>query len=222
MSLLDKRIQTQNKIIEQLETLIKDFRNQIFKQKIRFGGFEERFEEKTLDKIATFYSGGTPLTSKRVFFDGDIPFIRSGEINSVKTEQFISDLGLKSSAAKMVEIGDILYALYGATSGEVAISRIKGAINQAVLCIKSSENHYFIYSYLLHKKETILSNYLQGGQGNLSAEIVKQIKILIPSIKEQGQIATFLSKMDQKIQIEKEILVQLSKQKKYLLQRMFV
>jgi type I restriction enzyme S subunit len=222
LSLLDKRIQTQNKILLHYQSLIQNLRNDIFKQKIRFEGFTNIWEERTLGEIAIFYSGGTPLTSKKEFFDGDIPFIRSGEINSNNTEQFISELGLKNSSAKMVEIGDILYALYGATSGEVGISKIKGAINQAVLCIKSSENHYFIYSYLLHKKESIISTYLQGGQGNLSAEIVKQIKISLPSIEEQQKIASFLTKIDQKIQTEKAILEQLEKQKKYLLQQMFI
>lgn len=222
LSLIDERITTQSKILSHYQSLIQNLRNDIFKQKIRIKGFTNIWKEKTLDKIASFYSGGTPLTSKREFFDGDIPFIRSGEINSNQTEQFISELGLKNSSAKMVEIGDILYALYGATSGEVGISKIKGAINQAVLCIKSPENHYFIYSYLLHKKESIISTYLQGGQGNLSAEIVKQIIIPLPSIEEQNKIASFLTKVDQKIQTEKAILKQLEMQKKYLLQQMFI
>jgi type I restriction enzyme S subunit len=95
------------------------------------------WEVKKMEEIGEFYSGGTPLTSRREYFDGDIPFIRSGEINSDKTEQFISQLGLKNSSAKMVAKGDILFALYGATSGEVGISKLNGAINQAVLCIKS-------------------------------------------------------------------------------------
>jgi type I restriction enzyme S subunit len=222
LSLLDERIQTQSKIIEQLITLIQEYRNQIFKQKIRFKGFNSDWEEKTLNEIATFYSGGTPLTSRREFFDGDIPFIRSGEINSDKTEQFISESGLKNSSAKMVEVGDILYALYGATSGQVGLSKIKGAINQAVLCIKSSENHYFIYSYLFHKKETIINTYLQGGQGNLSAEIVKQVKVPVPPLIEQEKVASFLFKVDQKIQTEKTILEYYKNQKKYLLQQMFI
>ena len=220
--LIDERITTQNKILLHYKSLIQNLRNDIFKQKIRIKGFTNVWKEKTLGEIATFYSGGTPLTSKKEFFDGDIPFIRSGEINSNQTEQFISELGLKNSSAKMVEIGDILYALYGATSGEVGISKIKGAINQAVLCIKSLENHYFIYSYLLNKKESIISTYLQGGQGNLSAEIVKQITIPLPSIEEQNRITSFLIKIDQKIQIENTILEQLEMQKKYLLQHMFV
>ncbi|WP_445455680.1 restriction endonuclease subunit S [Flavobacterium sp. HNIBRBA15423] len=216
------RIQTQNKIIEELETLIKGLSEKIFSQKIRFKEFTDKWEVKKLDEIATFYSGGTPLTSRKEYFDGNIPFIRSGEINCSKTEQFISELGLKSSSAKMVEIGDILYALYGATSGEIGISKIKGAINQAVLCIKSEQNHYFIYSYLSHKKEHITGKYLQGGQGNLSAEIVKQIKIYIPTLEEQITIAQLLSSVDTKIKTEKNMLGKYQCQKQYLLRKLFI
>ena len=173
---------------------------------MRFPGFEGEWEAKKLGEISTFYSGGTPLTSKREYFDGDIPFIRSGEINSDKTEQFISELGLKNSSAKLVEVGDILYALYGATSGEVGICKLNGAINQAVLCIKSNENHYFLFSYLRDKKESITNTFLQGGQGNLSADIVKKIELYIPSIKEQTKISSFLSKIDERIQTQNKII----------------
>ena len=168
---------------------------------------------KKLGEISTFYSGGTPLTSKREYFDGDIPFIRSGEINSDKTEQFISELGLKNSSAKLVEVGDILYALYGATSGEVGICKLNGAINQAVLCIKSNENHYFLFSYLRDKKESITNTFLQGGQGNLSADIVKKIELYIPSIKEQTKISSFLSKIDARITAQSKIIEGLKKLK---------
>ena len=176
---------------------------------MRFPGFEDAWEVKKLGEISTFYSGGTPLTSKREYFDGDIPFIRSGEINSDKTEQFISELGLKNSSAKLVEVGDILYALYGATSGEVGICKLNGAINQAVLCIKSNENHYFLFSYLRDKKESITNTFLQGGQGNLSADIVKKIELYIPSIKEQTKISSFLSKIDERITTQSKILLHL-------------
>ena len=176
---------------------------------MRFPSFEGEWEVKKLGEISTFYSGGTPLTSKREYFDGDIPFIRSGEINSDKTEQFISELGLKNSSAKLVEVGDILYALYGATSGEVGICKLNGAINQAVLCIKSNENHYFLFSYLRDKKESITNTFLQGGQGNLSADIVKKIELYIPSIKEQTKISSFLSKIDERIQTQSKILIHL-------------
>ena len=103
------------------------------------------WQESRLGEVAQFYSGGTPATTRRQYYEGNIPFIKSGEIGSSITEQFISDEGLKNSSARTVKEGDILYALYGATSGEVAISKIDGAINQAILCIKSSLSHSFIY-----------------------------------------------------------------------------
>ena len=222
LTLLDKRIQTQNKIIEELDSLKVNISKKVFSQELQFKEETKKWKEVRLDRIATFFSGGTPLTSKREFFEGDIPFIRSGEINSYQTEQFISELGLKKSSAKMVEVGDVLYALYGATSGEVGISKIKGAINQAILCIRSLENNYFIYSYLLYKKESIIATYLQGGQGNLSAEIVKQIKIPLPPITIQNKIATILMSIDNKIILEKQMLNSIRKQKQYLLKNLFV
>ena len=196
------------------------FRQLRFKDKN--GNDFPEWEVKKLGEVATFFSGGTPLTTKREYFDGKIPFIRSGEINSNKTEQFITELGLKNSSAKMVEIGDILYALYGATSGEVGISKINGAINQAVLCIKSNQNHYFIYSFLKFEKDNIIKTYLQGGQGNLSAEIVKKIEIPLPSLKEQTAIANFLSALDEKINHTKQQIEKMEVWKKGLLQKMFV
>ena len=157
------------------------------------------WEESKLGEISSFFSGGTPLTTKVDFYGGEIPFIKSGEIGDNKTAQFITESGLKNSSAKMVLKGDLLYALYGATSGEVAVSKIEGAINQAVLCIRSKLNTYFLMSYFLREKEKILQTYLQGGQGNLSAEIVKSLHVPVPSINEQTKIGNFLSAFDEKI-----------------------
>ncbi|MBB5334713.1 restriction endonuclease subunit S [Chryseobacterium koreense] len=188
---------------------------------MRFPGFEEEWILKKLNEVANFYSGGTPLTSKKEYFDGNIPFIRSGEIDSDKTEQFITELGLKSSSAKLVDTGDILYALYGANSGEVAICKIHGAINQAILCIKSEENHYFIYSYLLLKKEYVTKTFLQGGQGNLSAEIIKNLEIKVPSLLEQQKIAMLFSILDERITTQKKIIEDLITVKNIVIKKIF-
>ena len=122
----------------------------------------------------------------------------------------------------MVEVGDILYALYGATSGEVSLSKMEGAINQAVLCIKTMQNKYFIAELLKFNKENIVGKYLQGGQGNLSAKIVKDLKFLIPSIPEQQKIASTLTALDNKIELEIKHSNELKAQKQYLLQNLFV
>ena len=122
----------------------------------------------------------------------------------------------------MVKKGDLLYALYGATSGQVAISQIDGAINQAVLCIRSNLNTIYLLNFFLWKKDSILSTYLQGGQGNLSAAILKEIFVPVPCFKEQTQIANFLYSIDQKIDVVSEQLEQAKLWKKGLLQQMFV
>ena len=186
------------------------------------GGDFEDWEKKKLGDIGTFFSGGTPLTSKRQYFNGNIPFIRSGEIHSDKTEQFISEEGLKNSSAKIVEVGDLLYALYGATSGEVGISKIKGAINQALLCIRTKMDNRFLNNFLFLNKENIIKTYLQGGQGNLSADIIKSLVIPIPCLAEQTQIANYLSALDEKIQGVSTQLEKMERWKKGLLQQMFV
>ena len=225
LTTVDEKLQALKQKKNLLEQYKKGVMQQIFSQELRFkddnGNEFMDWEEKKLGEIAKFYSGGTPLTTKRQYFGGQIPFIRSGEINSYLTEQFITEEGLKNSSAKMVEVGDILYALYGATSGEVGISKINGAINQAVLCIKSHENHFYIYSFLKFEKENIIKTFLQGGQGNLSADIVKKITLKFPCLEEQTKIANFLSAIDEKINHCQAQIVNTEVWKKGLLQQMF-
>ena len=174
-----------------------------------------------LYEVASFFSGGTPKSTDHAYYGGQIPFIKSGEIKSITTSQTLSELGLKSSSAKKVSRGDLLYALYGATSGEVAISKIDGAINQAVLCIRTQLDTYFLYSWLLREKQNILDTYLQGGQGNLSAQIVKNFKIFAPSLPEQQKIASFLTSVDKKIDLLRQKKDALELYKKGLMQKIF-
>ncbi|HJD95744.1 MAG TPA: restriction endonuclease subunit S, partial [Bacteroides togonis] len=101
------------------------------------------------------YSGGTPKTTEKKYYGGNIPFIRSAEIGKDKTELSITQEGLNNSSAKMIQKGDLLIALYGANSGDIAISKIDGAINQAILCIKAKSNNLFIYYTLLKKQKYI-------------------------------------------------------------------
>ena len=191
--------------------------------RLRFEGFERAWEERTLGEVSTTFSGGTPTSSNKLFYEGQIPFIKSGEISQSNTAQFINELALANSSAKLVKKGDLLYALYGATSGQVAIAQLEGAINQAVLCIRSKTLvTNYLYNFLLFKKEEILSTYLQGGQGNLSASILKEIDIPTPCLEEQTKIANFLSAIDQKIDNVAAQIDQAKIWKKGLLQQMFV
>ena len=191
------------------------------KPEIRFCGFKDSWVNTKLGEIAEFFSGGTPESTNKAYYKGTIPFIKSGEIGNEKTSQHITEEGLSSSSSKLVLQGDLLYALYGATSGEVAISKIEGAINQAVLCIRPQANRYFIYSLLLKEKSLICRTYLQGGQGNLSAKIIQELPIRLPSIEEQQQIADFLSTVDKKIDLLEKKKELLEQYKKGVMQQIF-
>ena len=176
---------------------------------LRFPEFTEEWKRYKLLEVCSFYSGGTPSSSKKEYYNGDIPFIRSGELHKDNTELFITEDGLNNSAAKMVEAGDLLLALYGATSGDIAISKIKGAINQAILCIRTKQNKKFIESIWNKHVERLLQTYLQGGQGNLSADIVKNIPFYFASCAEQNKLAQFVSLLDERIATQNKIIEKL-------------
>lgn len=191
---------------------------------IRFPEFSDAWEQRKLGEISDSYSGGTPTAGKSEYYGGDIPFIRSAEVNSDSTELFLTDEGLKNSSAKMVNKGDILYALYGATSGETGLARLDGAINQAILDIKPHENYdaAFIMQWLRKSKKNIIGTYLQGGQGNLSGSIVTSLMIDCPNHEEQKLIGEYFQNLDHLITLHQRKLEVLKKLKKGLLQQMFV
>lgn len=190
---------------------------------LRFASFDGEWESKKVRELADFYSGGTPTSSNSKYYSGSIPFIRSGEIHKDSTELKISEDGLKNSSAKLVCKGDLLYALYGATSGEADISRIDGAINQAILAIKVNEysSKKFLLNFFNYRKNNILSKYLQGGQGNLSAQIIKNLNIELPYVSEQEKIGDLFSKIDQLIESQQDLVDQTMAFKKSMLQKMF-
>ena len=190
--------------------------------KLRFPGFEGEWEEKTLGEVATSFSGGTPKSGEPRFYGGYIPFIRSGEIHGDKTELFITEDGLNNSCAKLVKKGDLLFALYGATSGEVDLSKIEGAINQAILCIRSEViDTCFLYNYLSFRKNHITGHFLQGGQGNLSSDIIMSLTIPFPPFAEQQKIASCLTEMDNTIACQQQKVEALKAHKKGLMQQLF-
>ena len=160
--------------------------------------YASAWEQRKLGDVTDSFSGGTPDVSHASYYGGSIPFIRSAEINSDKTELFLTEKGLDNSSAKIVERGTVLYALYGATSGEVGIAAIKGAINQAILALSphTGNDPLFLASWLRREKARIVDTYLQGGQGNLSGSIVKELSFALPQQKEQQVIGSFFSYLD--------------------------
>lgn len=228
--MVDQLIQLQDQKLATLKEQKQTFLRKMFPAQgqkvpeIRLQGFDGEWEEKRLGEISRMFSGGTPNVGIPEYYNGNIPFIRSAEINSDQTELSITDKGLSNSSAKLVEKNTLLYALYGATSGEVGLSRISGAINQAILAIIPEKKYssLFIKNWLYKQKSSIIEKYLQGGQGNLSGSIVKELTIHFPSLSEQEAIGNFFQTLDQQIDQSEEKLTELKALKQTLLNRLFV
>ena len=191
--------------------------------KLRFPEFTDDWEQRKLGEVIESYSGGTPSVGVKEYYGGQIPFIRSAEINSEITELFLTEEGLKNSSARLVDVGDILYALYGATSGEVGRARLKGAINQAILAIKPHADYdsEYLAQWLRKSKHSIIQTYLQGGQGNLSGAIVKELSVDFPSLKEQTHIGAFLQQLDHLITLHQRKLEKLKELRKGVMKKLF-
>ena len=178
---------------------------------MRFPEFSGEWTKIKLGDLGSFFSGGTPSSSRKDFYGGEIPFIRSGELHSDSTALSITKEAYDSCSAKMVNKGDLLLALYGATSGDISISRISGAINQAILCIRPQYmDAYFIKSLWEKHKKHILETYLQGGQGNLSSEIIKNISFFFPNSDEQVKISRLIHIIDDRIETQSKIIEELN------------
>jgi type I restriction enzyme S subunit len=226
---LDEVITAQDRKVKAVKAHKRGLMQQLFPRdgetvpRQRFPEFRnsQEWREQTVGSVCQSFSGGTPGTTEKTYYGGAIPFIRSAEIGKNATESFLTEEGLKNSAAKLVEKGDVLMALYGANSGDVAISRITGAINQAILCLSPEGSKPFLYHLLSARKAHVVAKYIQGGQGNLSAEIVNSLTLPFPSREEQTTVGECLTAADAQVAAEAEKLRALRTQKSALLQQLF-
>lgn len=173
------------------------------------GQVPKGWDLQPLGKISKIASGGTPSRNEPTFWNGEIPWIRTGEINySIidRTEEKITKAGLKNSSARIVPKGTLLMAMYGegVTRGRVGITGIDASINQAVAAIFPSEKMLtqFLYYYLefSYEKNRLLGH--GAHQRNLSATIIKTILVPIPTEETQQHIVEILSFIDQKLAAE--------------------
>lgn len=165
------------------------------------------WEVQRLSALTKSYAGGTPDRSKSDYFEGDIPWVKSGEVNLrkiTKTEEHISEIALSKSSAKLAESGSVLVAMYGATAGKVARLKIDAAINQAVLSIRSvgdALDNDFLFWVMESSAEKLLSMCQGAAQPNLSKGLIDGLEIATPPLPEQQKIATILTAVDDKLDV---------------------
>jgi type I restriction enzyme S subunit len=158
------------------------------------------------DIVKTFaesFAGGTPNRSRNDFYNGEIPWISSGEVNQpyiTDTKEKITELGLENSSAKWIPKDSVLVAMYGATAGQVSKNLIKATSNQAVLALipfKQLIDNDFLYYQIKQNKEFILYLSQGSGQPNLSKDLIDNFIIKVPvELTEQRKIAKILSTAD--------------------------
>lgn len=156
-------------------------------------------------------SGGTPNTRKPEYYGGNIPWLKTQEVDFnriYKTETFISEEGLKSSSAKWIPANSVIVAMYGATAGRIAINKIPLTTNQACcnLIINPEKADYrYIYYNLLSRFGSIANMAVGGAQQNLNAGMIKGLPIDLPPFPTQKAIAEILSSLDDKIELNNQI-----------------
>ncbi len=174
-------------------------------------------------------SGGTPKSTNKAYYTGgNIPWLNTKEVNFNRihdTEKYITELGLKNSSAKWIDKNCVIVAMYGATAGRVAISKIKLTTNQACCNLSIDENqadYNFVYYVLCLNYENLLSMANGGAQQNLNAQQIKDFEIPLPPLSTQKKIARVLGALDDKIELNNQINHNLEEQAKVLFKSWFV
>lgn len=227
---VDNKLQALKRKKELLEQYKKGMMQKLFSQQLRFkdenGNPYPIWEKKKLGDITEIIGGGTPSTSNKEYWDGEIQWFTPSEIkedyvkNSLRT---ITELGVKRSSAKILPEGTILLTTR-ATIGEVAINKAKCTTNQGFqsLVVKNKTNTLFLFNWIKQSKK----EFLRRANGSTFLEISKKeiegISLDLPSYIEQTKIANFLTAIDQKIEQVGQQIVKAEIWKKGLLQKMFV
>lgn len=174
----------------------------------------------TLEEIADMTSGGTPSRTKKEYWNGNINWLKSGElkdtyINEVKEK--ITAEGLKGSSAKIFPKNTLLMAMYGATVGRLGILNVESSSNQAVCAIFNHHklfNNEYIFFYLLSNRQKMLKDSFGGAQPNLSQGYIKSIQLPFPPLNEQKRIVTKIEKLFSNLDNSDKFLIHLEKQLK--------
>ena len=219
---IDKRIATQNKIIEDLKKLKSAISKQAFAQK-----------PNGWNRLDTLFSkgkaGGTPTSTNKEYYNGEIPFLSINDITKQGkyvryTENHLSRSGLENSSAWVVPEYSLIISMY-ASVGLVTINEVPITTSQAMFAMQLRDKDLldYLYYYLSYFKYRHIHKYLETGtQSNINADIVRGIMIPTYGHSRNMKIASTLQGIDAKIDNELSVLKLFNRQKNYLLSQMFI
>ena len=158
------------------------------------------------DICSKICSGGTPKSSNIAYYGGNIPWLNTKEVNFNRiysTEQTITQEGLDNSAAKWIDVNSIIIAMYGATAGKVAITKIPLTPNQACCNLTIDNNiadYNFVYYAIVNNYEALSSLANGSAQQNLNSLVIKEFPLFLPPLPYQRRISSILSDYDSLIE----------------------
>ena len=235
LSSIDERIATQNKIIEQLQTLIKGLSEKLFSQKVRFKEFTDGWELRSLGEIGETFNG---LSGKnKDNFGKGKPYIQYKQIFDSSRVQ-LENCGLveisKNENQNSVRYGDIFFTISSETSNDIGMSSVLlDKVSEVYLnsfCfgyrVLSFQILHPLFSSYLFRSSIFRNEIVKLAQGstryNMSKVELMKLTISLPCEEEQSAISQFLFSIDSKIQTEKNILDTYHSQKEHLLQNLFI
>ena len=198
-------------------------------KKTELGAIPEEWEVIKIDHFCDVKTGGTPSTKNKDYWDGDILWMSSGEINKkfvYNTEKKITQKGLENSNARILPADSVMMALngQGKTRGSVAVLKIPSTCNQSLACMIPNEKitHYLYLFYNLQSRYSEIRNYTgDTGREGLNLRIIKDMNVPLPPLPEQQKIASILSKVDEQIEQTEQIIEKTELLKKGLMQKLF-
>ena len=152
-----------------------------------------------LGELGKWTSGGTPSRSNGKFYQGEVPWIKSGDLPDGairRIDESISNEAIQGSSAKVYPVGSLLVAMYGATIGKLGVTTCPAASNQACAALQASDQNRaiipYVFYYLLSKRDALVELGQGGAQPNISQTILKALSIPIAPLMEQQRIVSAL------------------------------
>ena len=153
----------------------------------------------TLGEVGTWQSGGTPSRSNKTYYGGNIPWLKTGDLNDgliSDIPESITEEAVANSSAKINPTGSVLIAMYGATIGKLGILTFPATTNQACCaCIEfNAIIQLYLFYFLLSQRNEFIAKGGGGAQPNISKEIIVNTFIPLPPLSEQQRIVMEIEK----------------------------